>query len=78
MNELNLKLQRAADHALAVDGAISGLLAELQELIGDLQREKRLHESGILIGVSASVRNSFYRKLGGQLQDMRNQPNERR
>lgn len=67
----NDKLNKAVDTAFVIDSAISDLRNQLQELIGDLQREKRPHEAGILIGVSANLRDSYYRKLGGQLQDMR-------
>lgn len=64
------KLQVAVDISFMIDSKISLLRNQLQELIGDLQREHRPHEAGILIGVSASLKDSFYRKLGGQLQDM--------
>lgn len=67
---INEKLQQAEDRAFEVDRAISSLFASLQEAIGDLQGEKRPHEAGILIGASGHLRDSFYRKLGGLLQDM--------
>lgn len=70
MMTTNEKLETATKAAFAVDSAISELREQLQVLIGDLQGEKRPHEAGILIGVSANLRDSFYRKLGGQLQDM--------
>lgn len=66
----NEKLGEAARFAYEIDTAIARLRERLQVLIGDLQGEKRPHEAGILIGVSANLRDSWYRKLGGQLEDM--------
>ncbi len=60
----------AANQSFEVDNAIAALNQQLQVLIGDLQREKRPHAAGVLIGASANLRDSFYRKLGGMLQDM--------
>lgn len=64
------KIQIAIDTAFAIDAAIASLNAQLSSLISDFQREGRLHESGTLIGLQNNLRDSFYRKAGGLLQDM--------
>lgn len=68
MATINEKLQKAADTASEIDRLIADLNEQLGILIGDMQREKRLHESGMML--VAKEPNTFYRRVGGRLQNM--------
>lgn len=68
MATINDKLQTAIDTAFEIDRLIADLNEQLGILIGDMQREKRLHESGMML--VAKEPNTFYRRVGGRLQNM--------
>lgn len=70
MTELNQKLQKAEETAFALDDGIAMLHAQLKELVGDLKGVARPYEAGFLNSVLVNLRDSYFRKLGGTLQDM--------
>lgn len=69
-NTLNDKLQDAINDAEQIDVLIIKLNAKVGQLVGDMQGEKRPHESGLLIGLQQNLNDSFYRKLARTLEGM--------
>lgn len=69
MATINQKLQTAVDTAFEVDRLIADLNEQLGILVGDMQSQKRPHEAGMIL--VAKEPNTFYRRIGSRLQDMR-------
>lgn len=67
---LNEKIQTVIECAFEIDARIAGINQQLAELESALQAEGRLHDVGLVRGVRLNTKDSFYRQVAGQLQDM--------
>lgn len=67
---LDGKIKEAVSTAFAIDGQIAELNKQISEIVSDLNREQRSAEAGVLQGARLNLKDSFYRQLGGRLQDM--------
>jgi hypothetical protein len=65
-------LERAAVTAGEIDRLISELNLQLGEIVPLMQKEKRPHHAGMVIAFRMNLRDSFYRKLSGELKEIRN------
>lgn len=70
METIKEQAQIAIDKARAIDNEIRQFDEHLGILLRDLKGVKRMYEAGVVVGLRNNLRDSFFAKSAGLLEDM--------